>query len=42
MESMDCGLEPSDIDRAHRIGKTKADKHGITCQQMIVKFKSSG
>ena len=42
MGSMDCGLEPSDIDRAHCTGKKKTDKHGITCQQMIVKFKSFG
>ena len=42
MEGMDCGLEPSDIDRAHRIGKKKTDKHEITRQQMIVKFKSFG
>ena len=42
MESMDCGLEASDIDRAHRNGKKKTDKHGITRQQMIVKFKSFG
>ena len=32
--------EQSDIDRAHRIGNKKTDKHGVTRQQMIVKFKS--
>ena len=35
-------MEPSNIDRAHRIGKKKTDKHGITCQQMKVKCKSFG
>ena len=42
MQGMDCGLEPSDINRAHRIGNKKTDKHGVTRQQMIVKFKSFG
>ena len=42
MHGMDCGLEPRDMDRAHRIGKKKTDKDGITRQEMIVKFKSFG
>ena len=42
MKSMDCGLEPSNINRAHRIGKKKTDDLGITRQQMIVTYKSFG
>ena len=42
MQGMDCGLEPSDIDRAHRIGNKRTDKHGVRRQPMIVKFKSFG
>ena len=32
MHGMGYGLEPGDIDRAHRIGKKETDNHGITRQ----------
>ena len=41
MKDMNCGLNPDDIDRAHRIGSKRIDDDsGAVSQQIIVKFKS--
>ena len=41
MKDMNCGLNPDDIDRAHRIGSKRTDDDsGAVSQQIIVKFKS--
>ena len=40
MKDMNCGLNPDDIDRAHRIGSKRTDDNGVVSQHIIVKFKS--
>ena len=40
LDEMDCGLDVSVIDRAHRVGRKFTDMQGLTRQQMIVKFKT--
>eukprot|EP00112_Aurelia_sp_Birch-Aquarium-sp1_P026771 Seg971.8 transcript_id=Seg971.8/GoldUCD/mRNA.D3Y31 product="hypothetical protein" protein_id=Seg971.8/GoldUCD/D3Y31 len=40
MKDMNCGLNPNDIDRAHRIRSKRTDDDGVVSQQIIVKFKS--
>eukprot|EP00795_Rhopilema_esculentum_P009859 gene9859-18444_t len=40
MKDINCGLNPDDIDHAHRIGSKRTDDNGVVSQQIIVKFKS--